>query len=128
MNTVNVVSCGDGWSKLYIPIIQQIVDYDKRQDSVDDKIGVVEVKEKFGCLDIKVGNYMNLISKIRRDIHRAQIRSEQVCEFCGTEERVGHTQDSWRKTCCNKCWKEHVLSINEKSHWIDDSFEYGKEQ
>lgn len=128
MNTPNVISCEEGWSKLYTPIIDQIIDYDNRQDDVYDKIGVVEVKEKFGCLDIQVGNYTNLISKIRRDIHRAQIKSEQVCEFCGTEEKVGHTLDIWRKTCCHKCWKEHIYSINKSSQWLDDSDEYSEEQ
>ncbi len=49
----------------------------------------------------------------------AQTKSEKVCEFCGTEEKVGHTLNFWRKTCCYKCWEDVVLKRTPVSKWVE---------
>ena len=44
------IECDKGWEKLYQPIIDYIEDYNKDKEG-DDRIEILQIKEKFGCYD-----------------------------------------------------------------------------
>lgn len=112
-----IVKCEKGWECLYKPIIDEIQKHDSIQTSPNDKIGIEEIKEKYGMLSIKLINEHNLTDKISDMITKAIRNSLNVCEYCGTMNNVGVTMNFWYKTCCEKCWRKHILSSEPKSIW-----------
>lgn len=117
-NNNNVVSCKKGWKKLYQPVIDEIIKYDLKQSSVDEKIGISEIKEKFGRMVIDVEHYYNLTPTLMKVINDAEEKSEEVCEYCGTNDNVGYTYaTTWKKICCHNCYEEHVRPKMPLSLW-----------
>lgn len=114
----NIVTCKKGWEKLYRPILNKIMYHDVNQDDVDDKIGVEEVKEKYGIMVINVINPENLTDEISQMITEAEKNSMDVCEFCGTEKEVGVTMNYTYKTCCKYCWENFILKDEPLSVWM----------
>lgn len=102
--------CNVGWEKLYQPIVDEINEHDNNVQNEEDKIGIFQIKEKWGGLRIYVKNKKNLSDELRNKIHEAEIESMKTCEFCGTKENVGMTMNNWITTCCEKCWREKILS------------------
>ena len=114
---LNIITCGQGWKKLYLPIIDKIFNHDSKQKRVEDKIGIDEIKEKYGMISIKTINPHNITDEINDMINDANKDSLNVCEFCGTTENVGVTMNFWYKTCCYDCWKKEILSKQPQSAW-----------
>lgn len=113
----NIVKCESGWKSLYQPIIEAVYKYDSEKTDVEDKIGVEEIKEKYGMLDVKLVNPFNLCDNIAQMITNTRRDSLSVCEFCGTREHVGCTMNFEYKTCCRKCWRQNILEFEPKSVW-----------
>lgn len=114
-----IVTCRNGWEKLYKPIIDKIMEYDSKQADVSDKIGIEEIKEKYGIMKIKVINHINLTDEISQMITKAERDSMDTCEFCGTKDDVGVTMNFWYKTCCKHCWENHILKNEPQSVWMN---------
>lgn len=107
------VECGDGWKGLIQPIFDYIEKYNLDK-SEEEKIEILQVKEKFGGLRFYVNFEDEVLSEM---IRNAENESYLVCENCGSREDVGHTQ-GWITTCCFDCATK--MAINRKSpiKWI----------
>ena len=114
----DVVSCGKGWSKLYLPIIHLVIAHDLVQTTPDKKIGIEYIKNSYGSLDVKFINENNLTTTIINKTRNVQERSKHTCEICGCEENIGITGSSLQKqTCCGKCYKEVVRKETPLVSW-----------
>lgn len=115
--TEKIVKCKEGWKSIYKPIIDEIYKHDSMKCNVEDKIGIEEIKEKYGMMSIKPINPKNLTDSISMLITNAGRDSLSVCEYCGTKVNVGVTMNFWYKTCCYDCWKKEILSNEPNSVW-----------
>ena len=113
----NLIKCGSGWSKLYQPIIDEIIDFDITKSNYSEKIGIESIESNDGLLKIKVINAYNLTDEISKHISDAEFKSSRVCEFCGADTDVGTTMNSEYKTCCKKCWENVIRPRENKSIW-----------
>lgn len=110
------VECRSGWNHLIKPLFEYIEKYnqDKKEE---DKIEILQVKEKFGGLRF----YTNFYTKELDDlIDKATEESYQTCELCGTKENVGHTE-GWITTCCKECVKQMARKRGRPYRWTIDS-------
>ncbi|MCE9034798.1 hypothetical protein K0G30_22720, partial [Bacteroides fragilis] len=70
------VECGEGWFPLIEPILQYIQSYNK--DKTEEyQIVVYQIKEKWGILQLEIGNYPNELAKM---IEAAEKASTTTCE------------------------------------------------
>ena len=102
------IECGQGWEKLYKPVIERINEINKTR-TPEDQIIIDQIKEKFGTLRIYVSNAPKEIYDM---IDEAEQRSQNVCEDCGFEHqehvRTGYVgKTGWIRTLCNKCRKKY---------------------
>ena len=93
------IECGKGWNKLIIPILDYI---DLYNSGHDDKIEILQIKEKFGGLRIYTSFSTPELDQLIDD---AEEQSFKTCEYCGSTENVSQTT-GWIKTLCSKCMKE----------------------
>lgn len=57
------VECGEGWFPLIEPILQYIQSYNK--DKAEEyQIVVYQIKEKWGILQLEIGNYPDELAKM----------------------------------------------------------------
>lgn len=97
------IECGRGWEKLYMPIIQYIEEYNKNKEE-DQKIHIIQIKEKYSQLRF----YTNFVTtELNKMIGAAKDKSWNVCESCGSETYVGHTNNHI-SVCCIDCLKEQL--------------------
>lgn len=59
------------------------------------------IKEKFGSLRLSLDNSDTFIDDI---IFEYQRLSYYICEYCGSTENVGRTEQGWIFTICDKCF------------------------
>ena len=90
------IECGKGWNKLIIPILDYI---DLYNSGHDDKIEILQIKEKFGGLRIYTSFSTPELDQLIDD---AEEQSFKTCEYCGSTENVTQTT-GWIKTLCSKC-------------------------
>lgn len=93
------IECGKGWNKLIIPILDYI---DLYNSGHDDKIEILQIKEKFGGLRIYTSFSTPELDQLIDD---AEEQSFKTCEYCGSTENVSQTT-GWIKTLCRKCMRE----------------------
>lgn len=93
------IECGKGWNKLIIPILDYI---DLYNSGHDDKIEILQIKEKFGGLIIYTSFSTPELDQLIDD---AEEQSFKTCEYCGSTENVSQTT-GWIKTLCRKCMRE----------------------
>lgn len=113
----SVIECHDGWKSLYEPIVDKIMEHDANVSDPSKKIGIFQIKEKFGVLCINLLNTSNASNEILEMITNATRKSSRICEFCGTSEHVGTTKNNWYKTCCKSCWEKNIKALNADSKW-----------
>lgn len=92
------VECGDGWKKLYQPIIDHIEEYNKENE---DKIEIRQIKEKFGGLRIYLSRYTD---ELRQMIDDAEEQSYYTCEICGKYITKPIVEHHWIYRMCKKCF------------------------
>lgn len=92
----------DGWRDIVKPLEKYIENYNKSKTNEEDKIIVLQAKEKFGTLRFYCNFYTD---ELREMIRKAEQESMETCEFCGSKENVG-TTCGWITTCCEKCINE----------------------
>lgn len=93
------IECGKGWNKLITPILDYIDIYNSGHKE-EDKIHILQIKEKFGGLRIYVSPEPKELSEM---IEKAEDESYKTCEYCGSTENVTQTKHGWIKTLCDKC-------------------------
>ena len=92
------IECGDGWKKLYEPILRYIENYNKNTEY--NPIIVRQIKEKFGSLRIYLSHYTN---ELREMIDKAEDESEYVCETCGKHIDNPIVENHWIYAECDDC-------------------------
>lgn len=104
--------CGQGWEKLYKPILDKIEEENKNRDE-SNKIKILQIKEKFGGLRIYLENETEEIAKMVFD---AEDKSYQTCEICGSEENVYTVSHRcWYSTKCLDCIRKRLK--DKDSYW-----------
>ena len=115
------VECGKGWNNIIQPLFDYIEQYNKEHD---DKIEVLQVKEKFGSLRFYTNFFDNKLGEMIED---AESESNETCELCGSKEKVGKTF-GWITTCCQDCAKKIAKNRNNTIKWrpnkIEDNFKF----
>jgi ribosomal protein L37AE/L43A len=107
------IECGEGWKKLYQPIIDYIDEYNKDKEGVD-KIEIYQIKEKFGTLSFYVSKKTD---KLRKMIEDAEAESYHVCEICGRHINKQIVEHHWIYPMCRECYdgmKERQEKIMEE--------------
>lgn len=98
------IECEDGWATLYRPLMIYIEEYNKHVEKEEDKIVILQIKEKFGGLRF----YTNFTDDTLRElIDSAEARSYHMCERCGSETDIYHTC-GYIQTLCLHCLKKIV--------------------
>ncbi len=100
------VECGEGWYPLIEPILQYIQSYNKDR-SEEHQIVVYQIKEKWGTLQLEIGNYPDELAKMMSEAQKA---SETTCEKCGAPGSLRN--DGWYRTLCDKCFEERMKKKN----------------
>lgn len=108
------IECGKGWEKLYMPIFEYIENYNLDKNE-ENKIQVIQVKEKFGQLRF----YTNFVTpELKKLIDNAENKSWDICEMCGTEKYIGNT-NHYISVYCIDCLKLYLekLPYKLKEKW-----------
>ena len=91
------LECGNGWYDLIYTLCSQITNHLK-WNKKDDKVQVVQVKEKFGGLRF----YTNGVSdEIRGMIRMAEAMSYKICDVCGNKGEIRNNK-GWHETTCEE--------------------------
>jgi hypothetical protein len=100
-------STGKGWFKLVKPVLEAVDKYNrdfKENIYNDNKIKIVDIKEKFGGLRIYLSYYLPELEIL---IDKVEELSYKTCEGCGTMNNVIIEQtNGWYKTLCDSCRKK----------------------
>ena len=115
----DVVQCREGWSKLYQPIIDEVINHDISQVNNNKRIGIESIYEEDGELRIDLIQEENAYSSLFSKIRDAELASVKTCEYCGATENVGTTMNFHFETCCKSCWESHILPKRPQSVWKD---------
>lgn len=94
--------CGEGWYSIIERALDRLLEYLETLNFPDD-FQILQIKEKWGTLDIYASYYDSIIDRI---IEEAGSESARTCEFCGmpgTVEKI----NGWYKTICSKCKLEY---------------------
>ena len=101
------IECESGWKKLYEPIIEYIIEYNKTHE--DNPIKIHQIKEKFGGLRFYT-NYCT--EELDRMIDKAEDESYNVCEICGKHIDQPIVKHHWIYPFCKECFnKRHKEDI-----------------
>jgi hypothetical protein len=84
------IECGEGWKRLYGPILDAASELN---------IPVLQVKEKFGQLRIYLGDSPDWLHQM---VGIAEDMSAHVCEKCGKRGRIKN-DNGWLKARCEEC-------------------------
>lgn len=95
------IECGDGWKKLYQPIIDYLKEYNKDKEE-KDRIEIHQIKEKFGSIRIYLSSYTD---ELRQMIDDAEEQSYYTCEICGKYITKPIVEHHWMYPMCKKCFE-----------------------
>jgi len=112
------IECGKGWIPLIKPIIEYIDKYNEGIDNPNEKIHILQIKEKWAQLVIYVSHGTKELYDM---IDKAEDESQYICECCGTRENLGTTQ-GYYMTICHDCCKEMAMERNFGAYkWLNHS-------
>jgi len=99
-----VCECDEGWFELIAELIRELIDAGWTRE-------IRQIKEKFGGLrfyaDGLPQNGIELINKYEK-------QSYQICEICGSTDKVRLCGHRWVKTLCDPCswpWLERQYLV-----------------
>jgi hypothetical protein len=95
----NEFECGEGWNDLIWDTLEKLEVDLKESDSQ-----IMIIKEKFG--ELRIQGYINGTEKIYGIIQDAEIKSQTICEECGSKKGKNKNRSGWYKTMCPTCEKE----------------------
>lgn len=93
--------CGDGWFIILDALMHKIKQYCHYKEV--KPIEIKQIKEKFGILSFY---YTGGDTYINGMVVMATQMSAKTCEFCGTTENVGRTEQ-WISIICKECHSTH---------------------
>lgn len=102
--------CGDGWLP-YIQEAQDLLDNYNREHPDEEPVEFVQVKEKWGLLNIYLNRYPD---NMHEKIHEIENKSYDICEFCGAEGATTKNTHGWIMTLCDKCREEEIERFNKR--------------
>jgi len=89
--------CLSGWYKIIDELSQKIEEHNK---NAEHPTIAIQVKEKYGSLRFYVTSATDYIYDL---IDKAEEKSYEVCENCGSEEDVKTEGSGWITTLCKEC-------------------------
>lgn len=98
------IECDDGWLEMIAQLIRELVDAGWTRE-------IRQIKEKFGGLRFYADGLPENGSEI---IMKYEKRSYQICEICGSTDKVRLCGQRWVKTLCDQCawpWLERQYQI-----------------
>lgn len=98
------IECHEGWLPLVNIALDAIEEENKNLDE-DNKIYPVQIKEKFGRLEIYLNHYSEKLFALITNLREESLKT---CEYCGTKEEVGITIDGWYMTICKDCLQRYI--------------------
>ena len=96
------IECGDGWFIILDTLMYRIKEYCHYHKV--EPIEIKQIKEKFGTLSFYYSGGDSHISGI---VSMATHMSTRTCEFCGTTNNVGRTEQ-WISIICKDCHSTHL--------------------
>ena len=119
------VECDKGWNDLIRPVADYLMEYNKDKPE-EEQMRFLQIKEKWGLLDIELNFFDKKMSEL---VEQASEDSYNVCETCGSREKVGTVESGWITTTCLDCarkmskksdsvlmWQDHS---NQKHYWVE---------
>ena len=101
--------CGKGWLPLIKEAIKIIKKYNKKQKDehfAGSLLEIIDIKEKWGGLDISLNYYVPEISQKMNEI---RVKSFDICEQCGTNKNVSREwTHGWIMTLCKDCREKEI--------------------
>jgi len=101
----NSISCDDGWLDIISEMcaaIQIYLDYDGRDDL--EQVKFIEIKNRFGCLDISYTGGDEVTEHIIKYCERL---SWKICSVCGGADATLFCSTKWRNWGYTKTLCEH---------------------
>lgn len=102
--------CGDGWLP-YIKEAQELIDKYNEEHPNENPVEFVQVKEKWGVLNIYLNRYPD---DMHTKIWEIEQKSYDTCEFCGAKSATTKSTHGWIMTLCDKCRYEEIKRYNER--------------
>jgi hypothetical protein len=102
--------CGDGWLP-YIQEAQDLLDDYNKEHPDEEPLEFVQVKEKWGTLNIYLNRYPN---GIHDKIWEIEKKSYDTCELCGAKGAKNTNTHGWYMTLCDKCREEELKQYHER--------------
>jgi len=102
--------CGDGWLP-YIKEAQELIDKYNEEYPNENPVEFVQVKEKWGVLNIYLNRYPD---DMYTKIWEIEQKSYDTCEFCGAKGATTKSTHGWKMTLCDKCRDEEIKRYNER--------------
>lgn len=102
--------CGDGWLP-YIKEAQELIDKYNEEHPNENPVEFVQVKEKWGVLNIYLNRYPD---DMHTKIWEIEQKSYDTCEFCGAKRATTKSTHGWIMTLCDKCRDEEIKRYNER--------------
>ncbi len=102
--------CGEGWLP-YIQEAQDLIDNYNKEHPDEEPVKFVQVKEKWGLLNIYLNRYPD---NMHEKIHEIENKSYDICEFCGAEGATTKNTHGWIMTLCDKCREEEIERFNKR--------------
>lgn len=97
------IECGDGWKKLYQPVIEAVKKYNQEHPFDSVLMAIDQIKEKFGGLRIYLNFYTD---EIRDMIAKAEEESYHTCELCGKHIDKPIVKNHWIYPMCEECFNK----------------------
>jgi ribosomal protein L37AE/L43A len=117
------IECGDGWKKLYQPIVDAVVEHNLKQEKEEDKIEIHQIKEKFGALRIFLSKYT---SELRDMIDEAEEMSYNTCEVCGKYIKKPIVENHWIYPECKECHEKWLEKRTKAFEAFENKIEKNK--
>lgn len=102
--------CADGWLP-YIKEAQELINKYNEEHPNENPVKFVQVKEKWGVLNIYLNRYPDDMHTKIREIEQ---KSYDTCEFCGAKGATTKSTHRWLMTLCDKCREDEIKRYNER--------------
>lgn len=95
-------SIREGWYALLDKYLGKMYEHCQK---INSYINIIEIKEKFGALDITFSNGNDVCNQLMIDAYQ---ESRSICEWCSYPHTMTTTMktDGWVYTICERCYSE----------------------
>lgn len=108
------VECNEGWHPIIDDLSKEVSEIAKKFPAIngENRINVVQIKEKFGGLRYYVDYYSmsdDDIQQIEYVIRNAEMKTFIICEDCGGNGEKVSPRRYWMKTLCPNCQNKYDM-------------------